>query len=80
MLDQSGILTTETALPACRRPEFFLARLHRLVMLDWDPDLDAQERRLVRRAIYSSYMDCRAMGVGEQAREILARAPALPGD
>lgn len=72
---------TPTAnVPACRQPEFFLRRLRRLVALDRDPDLTDQERRLVRKAIYSTYLDCRALGVGEEARALLSAASSRPGD
>lgn len=78
MIDQSASAVSK--LHNCRRPEFFLTRLRRLVIQNWDPDLDDEQRRLVRKAIYSTYMDCRAMGIGEAALTIVAEVPGVPRD
>ncbi|MHB1132650.1 MAG: hypothetical protein ACYC4L_09720 [Chloroflexota bacterium] len=56
---------------------FFLARMERLLRLvdEYATLLKAEdwETRLLQKAIYSSYCDCVQLGVGAQARELLAR-------
>lgn len=52
---------------------FWLQRLARLVRLDSPPGIRDDNAKLVRRAIYSTYLDCRAAGVEELARAIILR-------
>lgn len=63
--------------PSAPTPELadlFLRRLARLARLrtTWAGRLSGQEERLVGKAIYSTYMDCLALGRGPEARGILA--------
>lgn len=58
--------------------EQFLARLHELVakreqQLRIDPK-DKLSLRLLSRALYSTYLDCVANGLGDQASDALDRA------
>lgn len=53
---------------------FFLFRLERLLHLSQDPTLVGWQRDLVKRAIYSTYLDCLAVGMADEARA------CLPGD
>lgn len=48
---------------------FFLDRLHRLLL---HPARGAVDRS-VQRAIYSTYLDCRAMGATAEAESLLAQ-------
>jgi hypothetical protein len=64
-------------LPITRDPRtplraYFLGRLDRLVRLSAAAGRDADDERLLRRVICSTYADCRALGVGNAARGILA--------
>ena len=56
----------------------FLQRLQRLVLLSRYGQrhlaFTQAEARLMRRAIYSVYLDCLALGVGGEARAIIGRA------
>jgi len=59
---------------------FFLARLDRLVALRRSPELFSEtwHSMLVNRALYSTYRDCVALGLAEEARTLLhgeERAP-----
>ena len=53
---------------------FCLARLGRFARLASEPDLDAVPawRRLARHATFSAYRDCLALGLGAEARGLLA--------
>lgn len=51
--------------------EFYLGRLRKLVIQDRDPDLDNGQRRLVRKAIFSTLMDAKELGVEEEAMSVL---------
>jgi hypothetical protein len=55
----------------------FLRRLERLVLLSRYGQrhlaFSDQEGALMRKAIYSVFLDCRALGVGAEASAILAR-------
>ncbi len=54
---------------------FFLDRLHRLAELNrnaTDGDLDKTESRALKRAVFSTLLDCDAAGVGEEARRMMA--------
>ena len=57
-----------------RTPEqsFFLERLDRLVALSAQPGHTAGQERLLHLAIYSTYADCRALGVDAAARRSLS--------
>jgi hypothetical protein len=59
-----------------RTPEqsFFLERLDRLVALSAQPGHTAAQERLLHQAIYSTYADCRALGVDAEARRSLSRS------
>ena len=50
---------------------FYLRRLYRLVLLDAQPTLSAEQRRLVNYALETTYRDCIAVGVETQARVTL---------
>jgi hypothetical protein len=56
----------------------FLKRLQRLVLLSRYGQrhlaFSEPETRLMRRAIYSVYLDCLALGVGVEARTIIGRS------
>ncbi len=56
---------------------FWLLRLTRLVYLDPKPGIRDAKAKLIRRAIYSTYLDCRAAGVEEKARRIILRRQTL---
>jgi len=62
---------------------FFLARLGRLLRLreEYEALLRPEdwESKLLPRAIYSTYCDCLQLGVGREARELLARKGARTG-
>jgi hypothetical protein len=53
---------------------FFLERLDHLVALSAQPGHTAGQERLLRQAIYSTYADCRALGVDAAARRSLSRS------
>jgi hypothetical protein len=55
---------------------FWLLRLSRLVCLDPVPSAKDQRSKLIRHAIYSTYLDCRTAGVEEKARRIIKRRRA----
>ena len=48
-----------------------MRRLHRLVELKALPHLDADQRRLVNHALYSTYWDCVGLGARAEASTIL---------
>lgn len=52
---------------------FFLARLERLVSLRRSPEQFAEpwHQPLVNRSVYSTYRDCVALGLAEEARAVL---------
>jgi hypothetical protein len=62
------------SLPSPGLAEWFLRRLARLVQIrtSWAGRLSSQEECLLGKAIYSTYMDCLALGRGPEARSILA--------
>lgn len=51
--------------------ESYMNRLRRLHVLAQDPDLERLEKTMVKRAVYSTFLDCVAMGMAEQARTVL---------
>ena len=55
--------------------DFFLGRLRRFVELDgWFDERDSTGRgRLVRSAVLSTYRDCCALGLADEATRILTR-------
>jgi hypothetical protein len=59
---------------------FYLARLERFARLAGLPDVDAvpRWRDLARHATLTAYRDCLALGLGAEARRLLASA--RPGD
>lgn len=62
--------------------EFFLRRLDRLTRLPRAPGRGFDAEKLLRRVIYTTYVDCRELGVGEKARDLLLRnlrEARLPG-
>ncbi len=66
-----------------RQAAYFLARLDRLCQLDnrfgAPPEALVDAVRLVRKALFATYCDCRALGVKAEADRLLAqrRTPAL---
>lgn len=50
---------------------FYLSRLQGFLFLSEEPALVIWEQALVKRAIYSAYLDCVSVGLTEQARAIL---------
>jgi hypothetical protein len=56
-----------------KRYAFWLLRLSRLVALDPVPSARDERAKLIRHAIYSTYLDCRAAGVEKKARRIIMR-------
>lgn len=54
---------------------FYLARLRRLLALPPAPDAELDLERLRRKAIYLTFLECRALGVGQQALAMLQAAP-----
>ena len=52
---------------------FFLARLEHLVALRRTPELFSESWHLplINRAVYSTYRDCVALGLAEEARAVL---------
>lgn len=52
---------------------FYLDRLHRLFELNRDEGaLDEDEVRILRRAIFSTLLDCELVGVGEEAKKTIS--------
>lgn len=54
---------------------FFLDRLHRLSLLNKEAEqghLSELQVSLLRRAIFSTLLDCDAVGVGEEARQLMS--------
>ena len=62
---------------------FFLLRMERLLRLSEEYATrlrpDAWETKLLQKAIYSTYCDCLQLGVGREARDLLARRRARLG-
>lgn len=52
---------------------FFLSRLEHLITLRRSPELysESWHTTLVNRAVYSTYRDCVALGLAEEARTLL---------
>jgi hypothetical protein len=69
-------VTTDQALA-----DVFLRRLKRVLLLRFYTDnlLTDGDRRLLDHAIYSSYCDAQALGVGDEARRLLNEARAGGG-
>jgi hypothetical protein len=63
---------------AVRLQEHYLSRLHQLIAKrEQQLKIDAGDKlslRLLARALYSTYMDCVASGVGDQASDVLEKA------
>jgi hypothetical protein len=59
---------------------FFLARLEHLVALRRSPRPGAErwQRRLLNHAIYSTYRDCVALGLVDEARTVLRGEEGAP--
>lgn len=55
----------------------FLSRLSRLLRLanEWEGRVSEEDRRnkLIRKSIYSSYCDCLAVGLGNEAQQLVER-------
>ena len=60
--------------PPTEVQQFFLERLGRMMALRVASTVDFDAAILLHEAIYSTYADCLELGVGERAREIIARA------
>lgn len=58
--------------------EHFLAKLHQLIAKrEQQQQVDAKDKlslRLLSRGLYSTYMDCVASGVGDQASDALEKS------
>lgn len=72
-----------TAIQRQAQLELAVKRLSRLTRLqrEYGPQLNEAGMRLLRASTFSAYIDCRALGLVEQAREILhgpAPSPDLP--
>lgn len=50
---------------------FYLSRLQGFLFLSEEPALLNWEQGLVKRAIYSAYLDCVSVGASEEARTVL---------
>src|SRR5579884_2536858 len=59
---------------------FFLARLDRLVALRRTPELYSEpwHSMLVNRSVYTTYRDCVALGLAEEARTLLRGEERAP--
>ena len=83
--DLSGSLNSDTAVPAHRRlnptQQLFMQRLESLLRKrrQWAalPSADASQTRLINMALYSTYLDLMALGLGEEARALL-NSPETP--
>jgi hypothetical protein len=52
-------------------PDFFVSRLQRLVTLHPEHGSRFDAERLLHHAIYSTYVDCRELGLGPEATAIV---------
>ena len=52
--------------------EFYLNRLERLVTLRPTPGLPFDAARLLHHAIYATYVDCRNLGLEQEAHALVA--------
>lgn len=50
---------------------FYLSRLRGFLSLSEAPGMTHWEQHLVKRAIYSTYLDCVSVGLADEARAIL---------
>ncbi len=50
---------------------FFLSRMRGFLSLSQEPALSDWDKALVKRAIYSTYLDCLSVGLAEEARSLL---------
>ncbi len=59
---------------------FFLARLERMVALNRSPEgrTEPWQTTLISRAIYSTYRDCVAIGLADEARTVLRGEERAP--
>jgi hypothetical protein len=58
---------------------FFLDRLDHLLSVQRDsPEIDQPTSTLLSKAVYSTYLDCQAQGVGDEALQRVAANPAAP--
>ena len=57
---------------------FYLSRLQGFLFLSDEPALVNWEHALVKRAIYSAYLDCVSVGLAEEARAILKSQESRP--
>ncbi len=57
---------------------FYLSRLHGFLLLSQESALVQWERDLVKRAIYSTYLDCLSVGLADEARAILQGPESRP--
>jgi hypothetical protein len=74
-LQQQG----ETRDPTPVFGELYLNRLARLVELQPTPGLLFDAERLLHHAIYATYVDCRDLGLEQEANALVARVnPSLP--
>lgn len=88
MIEMAGSLTTGHSAVIKATTEFrvdgivaapiFLRRLRRLLLLRYQAAqfFDELDVRLLDRCIYTTYCDCRDLGVGESARQLLCDARA----
>ncbi|MDP2661550.1 MAG: hypothetical protein Q8R28_12555 [Dehalococcoidia bacterium] len=57
---------------------FYLSRMRGFLSLSREPALSDWEQALVRRAIYSIYLDCLSAGLAEEARSLLKGLESQP--
>jgi hypothetical protein len=58
------------------KPDVFLKRLHRLLVLRYQASnyLDVDDVRLLDRCIFATFCDCKEVGAEELARRLLEQA------
>lgn len=72
--DKMTIVTAGKTFTTAQR--FILARLERLLRLrEQAESLDKRQSTLLKRALYSSYLDCLEAGLSAEARELLGSEP-----
>ena len=76
---ERGVTTSPPDPQATALDAYFLDRLYRLIDLNARPDLDPTQRRLVHRAMYSTYWDCVGLGLQSTATPILDLPPQQKG-
>ena len=65
---------SDGAMPAAESAQLLLPRLERLVALRslHVEHLNDEGRRLIQRAIFSTYVDCRELGLADDARALIS--------